>query len=61
VSGALAAHALAGQSSQFLVDERHELFERRLVAATPLEEKLCDVFRHERAGGPSTFDKIYAY
>jgi hypothetical protein len=61
VSGALAAHALAGQPAQLLVNERHELFERRLIAAPPLEEKLCDVSCHERAGGPSGFDKNYAY
>lgn len=46
-SGPFAAHALLGQPPQLLVDERHELFERRLVAPTPLPQQFSDVSCHE--------------
>jgi hypothetical protein len=46
VSGAFAAHALPREPPQFLVDERHQFFERGLVAATPLKQQLGDVSGH---------------
>jgi hypothetical protein len=63
VTGAFTAHALMGHPAQLVVDERHEIFERGLVAATPLQEELGDVPCHDatRRGGPSSLDENYAY
>src|SRR5918992_775360 len=46
MAGPLAAHALPGEAAQLVVDQWHQQRERRLVAASPLQEQLCDVARH---------------
>src|SRR5215470_1388794 len=48
VLGALAPQVVARQPSQLAVDQRHQFFERRLIAVTPLDQKLRYAFR----GGP---------
>src|SRR5947207_7899644 len=36
----LSPHVLVGQPMQFVIDQRHQLVERRLVAATPILQQL---------------------
>ena len=40
VAGPLVAHEMMRQPAQFLVDERHQLIERRLISASPGEQQL---------------------
>ena len=45
VVATFAAEVALGQTAEFLVDERRELIERRLVALLPVNEELSDFFR----------------
>ena len=37
VAGSFATEVIAGETAQFVVDERHQFLERRLVALTPVD------------------------
>ena len=39
VAGALAAHVVAREPPQLVVDQRHQAFERRLVTVAPVDEQ----------------------
>ncbi|MCG3159884.1 MAG: hypothetical protein JMDDDDMK_00909 [Acidobacteria bacterium] len=43
VSFALVAHVMVRHSAQFVVNQRHQLVERSLVAVTPIEQQFRDV------------------
>jgi hypothetical protein len=44
VLATLAPQVITGQTSQLAIDQRHQLFECRLVAFTPIDEKLRYAF-----------------
>jgi hypothetical protein len=44
VFGAFAAQVVARKASQLAVDQRHQLFKRRLIALTPVDQKLRYAF-----------------
>ena len=40
------AQRAAGQAAQLVVNQGHQLIERRLIPLAPINEDLCDVIRH---------------
>src|SRR6185503_15267476 len=44
VLATLASQVVTGQTSQLAVDQRHQFFECRLIALSPIDKKLRDAF-----------------